>query len=321
MRLARWLAWPALAAAIIQWGAFVALMAVLSFMPRVAPEPTAPGEVLILLAGVGLVVSVPALVGWAAVRAANGRPGGRAVLWTFGPLGVALSGTMAYLAWYLMTDIGQTENPELMLIVLILASSMLYILPLIISAVLWMLTPARAYLAWHRPDDREALGRGLLTAAVALLAVALLAALITAVLMTFAPRELAETGDADRLASALTYATIVAGVVSVMDILLLGGTVLTRLTGRWILRTLVYGTGMVLVLALMPAITVIGLGVGAVGDESGDDVALTYAWTGITLFSLGAILHLIAMLLVAMPSVSSLVATDGSPDDAEPRPY
>ncbi|SDS58862.1 hypothetical protein [Actinoplanes derwentensis] len=314
----------ALAGAVVQWMGFLALLGVLAFMPRIGAEPSAPGEVIILLAVSGLVLSVPSLVGLAAVRVANGRPGGRAVLWTFGPLAVALSGAMAFGAWQQMTSEGHTVGIEFMLIVLILISSALYILPIIITAFLWMLTPARTYLAWRRHEDREPLGRGLLTAAAALLAVAVFAALITAVLMTFAPRELSASGDAGHLATSLTYATIVAGVVAVMQILLLGGTVLTRLTGRWILRTIVYGAGMLILVAQMPAIVVIGLGVGAVGDESGDDVALSYAWTGIAVFSIGAILHLIAMLLIAMPSVSSLVATDGAPDDqadAGPQTY
>ena len=309
VRAARWTAWLALAGALVQWVAMMGVFLVQVFSPPVGGATSSPGESIIFLVVVGLLLSMPALVAFAAIRAANGRPGGRSVLWTFGPFAVALSVLELAGAVDQLSRPGNQAGPIYLMLVLVPVAALLFILPIVASALIWLLPAARGDLAGFRDADRATLGRSLLTVAAVLLGVAVLLAVATAVLMSFAPRDVAAGGDAARMTAELTRATVAAGVTAVAGILLVGGVVLTRLTGRWALRAAAYALGMLVLVGQIPAVLSVVLGLRAAAGDS----AVFYTVTGVVIFSAGALLQLIAQLLVSMPSVSTWLA-DGLGD-------
>ncbi|KHD75133.1 hypothetical protein MB27_24775 [Actinoplanes utahensis] len=296
VRAARWTAWLALAGALVQFGAMLGAFVTQALSPSIGGAASAPGESVIFLTVVGVILAIPPLVAFAAIRAANGRPAGRSVLWTFGPLAVALSVLMLVGAVDQLSHSWNRIGPIYLMLVLVPVGTVLFTLPITVSALLWLLPAARADLAEYRDYDRGSLGRSLVSAAAGLLGGTVLFAVATAVLMSFAPQEIP--------VSDLTRATVAAGVTAVAGILLLGGVVLTRLTGRWALRAIAYGAGMLLLVWQFAAVTMVALGVRAAAGDS----AVFYTWTGVVIFSLGAVLHLVAQLLLAMPSVSTWLA-------------
>ncbi|WP_430789300.1 hypothetical protein [Actinoplanes sp. G11-F43] len=303
VRFARWTSWLALAGALIQMTAVLGLI--------IADEMHhggRPGEVLPLAAVLAVGLSPLVLTAWAAIRSVAGRAGGRAVLWSLGPLILACSLALSAAVFMGIFHGREVRQPEGVLAAVSIAGTALFYAGLTPSGTVWLLPDARAYLAGRRRADRAGRGRRTMTAAAILLGLAAVSTLAVTVAAAVNPRQVATWGDAERITTALTGATVLAGATAVVQIVLLGAVVIGRVAGRPGVRAAAYVAGFVTTVPLIPAAVGFAKLITTVAEETGGDTGVVFMTATITGYVLAVLLHLVAVLLLAMPSVSTWLA-------------
>ncbi|MFI5959178.1 hypothetical protein [Cryptosporangium sp. NPDC051539] len=251
---------------------------------------------------------------WGSMIGASGYSGGRAVLWVFGPLSLlatavgAIGNSIA---------LGQDEFPTSVkfLGVVGLVGAAACTIGLGVAMVAWIVPGSRRYLAEHRRPGREGRGRMTLVVQAAMGALGVLLLGATFVLLVVASKNY-ETPEW-RTYDDSTPGYFIAGMLFVAtalvaEVALVAGALITRFTRLWWVRTgtFVVGTGSLFALVL-GAFFVARSWSDASRDltPDGSGTAEAAAMAALFLVIAAALLHVAAVLVLAMPSVSAWVAS------------
>jgi hypothetical protein len=301
IRVARWIAWVVFAGAVLQWSSTMIVLV----RKNSAGDANLTG-VLVLHALVGIVLAFPAWIAWNAVRAAakRPRPGGYALLLALGPLGFA--GSYALRAFTI--DLVHDDTPgRAGLLLAVRLGAILYLVGLPLSAAFWLVPAARRYLARFRPVERSERGRKLLTAATVLFALTALLLPVVFAMFNLAPTTDVSRGDAGQVIvdfgkAAMIAVGALAGAISAFVLALLA-----RRHRNATLRAGAWGIAAVDTLLHAGSIALAAVAVDTAANENAGLTAQVYTGIGLGVQILATLLHLIAIVMIAMPSVATWV--------------
>ncbi|GAA1582062.1 hypothetical protein [Actinoplanes couchii] len=293
--------WLALTGGLLHVGSFLGLI-VADGLQR-----GEPGETLALVALFAVLGSPLVLMSRAVSRAAAGRGGARAVLWSLGPAATTAVLALATAMLIGVSRVRRVQPLEIVAGVLSITGAVLYYAALTISATILLMPAAREFVSRHRDPGRSPRGRRTITVAVVLLGLATAINLSVAAYTAISPR----AGDGEQLTSYLTLATILAGGTAIVQVVVFGCTLMARLAGSRAYRASAYVLGLITSLAMAPAAFCFAVLVDQAGREAGGAGGV-FATVTITGAVVAALLHLVAVLLLAMPSVSAWLDHGGS---------
>ncbi|KUL28452.1 hypothetical protein ADL15_32060 [Actinoplanes awajinensis subsp. mycoplanecinus] len=304
VRAARWTALVAFGGVLVQW-----VMTMVALVARSIADGdfgADPGGLSLLYLVVALVLAVPSLVAWSAVRVSGvrPRPGGLAVLWTLGP--AALAGVVFIRAGETPLLVARLHDGDTVLVTLLWlaqAGAVVGISALPITAVCWLAPSARRYLAPFRRPGRAERGQQMISASSVLLGLAAVLVPVAFLLLTTTP-----TADAvDRVGWAVDRAVIISGGGAVAEVFAFVLVVAARRTRGWTMRAAAYAVTLLGVHTVVFSAVVTWMAVATVGNEDGGDTAMSYTSAALAAHVLAALCHLTAVLMLAMPAVSSWI--------------
>ncbi|MFG1922863.1 hypothetical protein [Cryptosporangium sp. NPDC048952] len=266
---------------------------------------------------------------WGSLIGAAGFSGGRAVAWTFLPL--ALMADVVAVAGNAAATFAGDDFPIPVRIVagIGIGGAVVAVLALLVAAVAWALPGARDFLHAQRRPGRERRGKVTLVAVAALAGLALVLYGVTIALIVYGGDhiDLTPKNDAyyygdDDVPAFFLAGIVVAAVLLVTEIVLIAGALVTRFARIAWVRGVAYALAWMTLGGSVPALAYLAnLKWIASGNGSGD-VAEDAAFTAFFIALTAGLLHLIALLMLAMPSVSAWIATrpPRGPAGAAPGP-
>ncbi|GAA3396808.1 hypothetical protein [Cryptosporangium minutisporangium] len=321
VRVARFASRAGMAGVLVQWTAFLLWMA--SDLLGHSSGGVWIGLLsLTVLAGVTL---VPIAVPWAGVQAAAGRPGGRTVLWVFGPLAVVVNAALCVTDLVLLTEDNLSLGARLFPAAG-LPGALLVLLALPVAAAALATPSARRYLAGFRRPEHSRRGRRAVTIAAFLLGATVALSTAAAVLVLRARAAIAYPEWAlprDDPEPYLVAAAVLAAVTASAELVFLAAAVTTRRTGSRAIRALAFGLGMATLVLVPPGVYAIALAVEVAAGELAGDATRSAGIGGLALYVIAAAVHVLVVTLLASPSVSTWVARptpEPAPEPDDDRP-
>jgi hypothetical protein len=325
VRVARFACRLAMAGVLVQWVAFL-LWTTSDLLQNSSSGVWVDLVSLTVLAGVTL---LPITVPWAGVQAASGRPSGRTVLWVFGPLAVLVDAGLCVTDLVLLGEENLSVGARIFPAVGI-PGALLVLGTLPIAAAAFATPSARRYLARFRRPEHRRRGRRAVTVAAFLLGATVVLTGAAAVLLLRARAAIAYPDWAfprDDPEPYLVAAAALAAVTASAQLVFLAAAVTTRRTGSRVIRALTFGLGMATLVLVPLGVYAIALGVEVATGELAGDATRFAGIAGLVAYVVAALVHVLVVLLLASPSVSTWVArpvpaAGPAPDapDGEPSP-
>jgi hypothetical protein len=129
-------------------------------------------------------------------------------------------------------------------------------------------------------------------------------------LFTLAPTtEVSGFGEANRVEWDVNRAVIVSGGNAVAEVFAFVLVMAARRTRGWTMRAAAYSVGMLAFVLVLVGVGVAAVAAVSAADEYAGDTAETYTAAALIAFCLAAGFHLVAVLMLAMPSVSTWIDT------------
>ncbi|WP_344648438.1 hypothetical protein, partial [Cryptosporangium japonicum] len=260
-----------------------------------------------------LLVTTTAPIG--SLIGARGRSGGRAFAWAFLPLVfpaqiIGIAGTMSAVV--------ESDYPLAVRIAGVVgtAGAVVGLVAALVAAVAWALPGARDFLIGRRRPDLAGRGRTTLLTVVTLAALALVLYGVAIALLVYGRQhlDLPSADDPyryvnDDVPTVFLAGVIVAAVLLVTEAVLLAGALVTRSKRVGWLRGVTFGVAWMTLGGSVPAIVFLAAVWSIAGDNHTGDTAVGAGRVAFFVALAAGLLHLAALVLLAMPSVSAWTAT------------
>jgi hypothetical protein len=308
VRAARICAWTAAVAGLLH-GAILGVWAIAD----IVADPSYDDRALFAALWIAL-LALAVLPAWAAVFAVTGRPGGLTFFRVFFPLSLPLELLFAVASGAILVDGTDVTPISAVPFGVGLVGGVVHVVTILVTIVATSLPGfRRSTVTWRRPRA-AARGRAMLLASAVVGGVALLVTLGGVGTLRIMSSSYTDSGysTSEDVPMYLLIGTAIGVVIALFELVLVTGALATRRRAKWSARTVTFLVGVVTLFVTAAGTYVVQSIANTL--EYDDKNAAVYDTSVVACLVFGAALlaHIVAMLLLAAPSVSAWLAEQGT---------